>query len=108
MDKLKNVNKVQTTEDPGYHVEVELETRGKYEVHSVASVLPKVEIENRARISTNNLLDKILSKDNIYCAMQRVIRNKSSYGVDEIKTDELHDYYKKHWTTIKSKLLEGT
>lgn len=108
MDKLKNVNKVQTTEYSGYHVEVELETRGKQGVHSVASVLPKVEIENRAIISTNNLLEKILSRDNMYQAMQRVIRNKGSHGVDGIKTDELHDYCKKHWATIKSKLLDGT
>ena len=40
--------------------------------------------------------------------MQRVIRNKGSHGVDGIKTDELHEYCKKHWATIKSKLLDGT
>ena len=108
MDKLKNVNKVQTTEYSGYHVEIKLETGNKRGVHSVASVLPKVEIENRARISTNNLLEKILARDNMYRAMQRVIKNKGSHGVDGIKTDELHDYCKKHWAIIKSKLLDGT
>ena len=108
MDKLKNVNKVQTTEYSGYHVEIKLETGNKRGVHSVALVLPKVEIENHAIISTNNLLDKILARDNMYRAMQRVIKNKGSHGVDGIKTDELHDYCKKHWATIKSKLLDGT
>ncbi|MGL5381523.1 group II intron reverse transcriptase/maturase [Clostridium sp.] len=108
MDKLKNVNKVQTTEYSGYHVEVELETQGKQGVHSVASVTPEVVIENRAIISTNNLLDDILARDNMYLAMQRVIRNKGSHGVDGIKTDELQDYAKEHWATIKSKLLDGT
>ena len=108
MDKLKNVNKVQTTEYSGYHVEIKLETGNKRGVHSVASVLPKVEIENRARISTDNLLEKILARDNMYRAMQRVIKNKGSHGVDGIKTDELHDYCKKHWAIIKSKLLNGT
>ena len=44
MDKLKNVNKVQTTEYSGYHVEIKLETGNKRGVHSVASVVPKVEI----------------------------------------------------------------
>ena len=44
----------------------------------------------------------------MYRAMQRVIRNKGSHGVDGIKTDELHEYCKKHWATIKSKLLDGT
>ncbi|MGL5712394.1 MAG: group II intron reverse transcriptase/maturase [Paraclostridium sp.] len=108
MDKLKNVNKVQTTEYSGYHVEVKLETGNKHGVHSVASIQPKVEIENRARISTNKLLEEILARDNMYRAMQRVIRNKGSHGVDGMKTDELHDYSKKHWATIKSKLLDGT
>ncbi len=32
----------------------------------------------------------------MYRAMQRVIRNKGSHGVDGIKTDELHEYCKKH------------
>ena len=108
MDKLKNVNKVQTTEYSGYHVEIKLETGNKRGVHSAALVLPKVEIENHAIISTNNLLDKILARDNMYRAMQRVIKNKGSHGVDGIKTDELHDYCKKHWATIKFKLLDGT
>ena len=108
MDKLKNVNKVQTTEYSGYHVEIKLETGNKRGVHSVASVVPKVEIENRARISTDNLLEKILARDNMYRAMQRVIKNKGSHGVDGIKTDELHNYCKKHWAIIKSKLLDGT
>lgn len=71
-----------------------METGNKRGVHSVASVVPKVEIENRARISTDNLLDKILARDNMYCTMQRVIKNKGSHGVDRIKTDELHDYCK--------------
>ena len=77
-------------------------------MHSVASVIPEVEMGNRAKISTNNLLDKILARDNMYLIMQRVIRNKGSHGVDGIRTDELHDYVKKHWATIKSKLLDGT
>lgn len=108
MDKLKNVNKVQTTEYSGCYVEGKLETGNKHGVHSVASVLPEVEIENCARISTDNLLERILAKDNMYRAMQRVIKNKGSHGVDGIKTDELHDYSKKHWATIKTKLLDGT
>lgn len=108
MDKLKNVNKVQTTEYSGYPVEVELETRGRQGVHSEALVLPKVEIENRARISTNNLLDQILGRDNMFLAMKRVISNKGSHGVDGMRTDELHEYVKTHWDTIKSKLLDGT
>jgi len=102
------VNKVQTTEYLGCHVEVELETRDKQGVHSVALVLPKVEIENRARISTNNLLETILARDNMLLAMKRVISNKGSHGVDGMKYDELRDFVIAHWHTIKLKLLKGT
>lgn len=108
MDKLKNVNKVQTTEYSGYPVEVELETRDKQGVHSVASVIPKVEIENRAIISTNNLLEKVLARDNMLLAMNRVISNKGSHGVDGMKYDELRYFVIAHWHTIKLKLLDGT
>ncbi|WP_331482114.1 group II intron reverse transcriptase/maturase [Paraclostridium ghonii] len=99
---------MQTTEYSGYPVEVELETRGKQGVHSVALVLPEVEIENRARISTNNLLENILERDNMLFAMKRVISNKGSHGVDNMKYDELRDFVVKHWSTIKLKLLDGT
>ena len=108
MSKSKNVNKMQKTKYLGYPVEVKLETQGKQEVHSGALYLPKVEMENRAKISTNRLLEVILSRDNMLMAMKRVIRNKGSHGVDGMKYDELRDFVIKHWTTIKTKLLEGT
>ncbi|MGL6106071.1 reverse transcriptase domain-containing protein [Romboutsia sp.] len=108
MDKLKNVNKLQTTEYSGHLVEVKLETRDKQEVHSGALVLPKVEIENRARISTSNLLENILARDNMMAAMNRVISNKGSHGVDGMKYDELRNFVKAYWPTIKLKLLDGT
>ena len=108
MSKSKNVNKMQKTKYLGYPVEVKLETRGKQEVHSGALDLPKVEIENRTKISTNRLLEVILSRDNMLMAMKRVISNKGSHGVDGMKYDELRYFVIKHWHTIKAKLLEGT
>lgn len=99
---------MQKTKYLGYPVEVKLETRGKQEVHSGALDLPKVEIENRTKISTNRLLEVILSRDNMLMAMKRVISNKGSHGVDGMKYDELRYFVIKHWHTIKAKLLEGT
>lgn len=99
---------MQTTEYSGYHVEVGLETRGKHGVHSGALVLPEVEIENRATISTNNLLEKILARDNMFLAMQKVISNKGSHGVDNMKVDELREHIVMNWSSIKLKLLDGT
>lgn len=108
MDKLKNVNKVQTTEYSGHLVEVKLETRSKQEVHSGALVLPEVEIENREEVSTNNFLENILARGNMLLAMNGVISNKGSHGADGMKYDELRDFVIAHWNTIKVKLLDGT
>lgn len=40
-------------------------------------------------------------------ALNRVISNKGSHGVDGMKIDELRDHIKKHWNTIRAKLLEA-
>ena len=71
-------------------------------------MLLKVEIENRVQISTNNLLEKILARDNMLIAMKRVISNKGSHEVDGMKYDELRDLVITHWHIIKLKLLDRT
>lgn len=58
-------------------------------------------------IDTSNLLEKILARENMILAMNRVIQNKGSHGVDGMKTDELRAHIINHWMTIKSKLLGG-
>ena len=40
-------------------------------------------------------------------AMYKVIRNKGSHGVDNMKADELREHVINTWNTVKSKLLEG-
>ena len=59
-------------------------------------------------IDTSNLLEKILARENMILAMNRVITNKGSHGVDGMKTDELRGHIITHWGTIKLKLLKGT
>ena len=58
-------------------------------------------------IDTSNLLEKILARENMILAMDRVIKNKGSHGVDGMKADELRAHIINHWMTIKSKLLGG-
>lgn len=59
-------------------------------------------------IDTSNLLENILARDNMILAMNRVIKNQGSHGVDGMKTDELREHIINHWGTIKLKLLKGT
>ena len=41
-------------------------------------------------------------------AIQKVISNHGSAGVDHVTVNELRDYWKKHGGTIRQKIIEGT
>ena len=62
--------------------------------------------ESRER--TADLMKRILDRDNLNRAMNRVIRNKGSHGIDGMKVDELLPYVNKHGLTIVSELRGGT
>ena len=49
------------------------------------------------------LLDKVLSKDNLNKAYRQVIKNKGAAGVDGVTTDELYAYIKEHQEEIITK-----
>ena len=40
-------------------------------------------------------------------AIQKVISNHGSAGVDHVTVDELRDYWNKHGGTIRQKIIEG-
>ena len=83
-----------------------MELRGKSKVQSNSMVLPNRESVNDAAFDTSRLLEKVLERDNMLLALKRVTSNKGSHGVDGMKIDELREHIKKHWHTIKTKLLE--
>ncbi|MFD3156323.1 group II intron reverse transcriptase/maturase [Haloimpatiens sp. FM7330] len=107
---MSNSNKLQrkqTTQYRGHLAEVEVEIRGKQGAQSKNLVLSKRERENDVLGDTNNLLERILARENMLKAMKRVIANKGSHGVDGIRVDELRTHIIKNWSKIKQKLLEG-
>jgi len=53
------------------------------------------------------LMEQIVSRENMIRAYKRVVRNKGAPGVDGLGVDELKDYLNEHWSTIKTALLEG-
>ena len=107
MNNSKNLQGKQKTQYRGRSVEVEVELQGKQKMHSNSMALQKGERVNDETFDTSNLLEMVLERNNMLLAMNRVIGNKGSHGVDEMKTDELREHIKKHWETIKPKLLEG-
>ncbi|WP_346970325.1 group II intron reverse transcriptase/maturase [Clostridium paraputrificum] len=85
-----------------------MEVRDKQKVQSKIVDLLNRESVNDELFDTSRLLEDVLERNNMLEAMYRVIRNKGSYGIDGMKTDELREHVKKTWATVKTKLLEGT
>jgi RNA-directed DNA polymerase len=55
-----------------------------------------------------NLLERILTRDNMRQAWKRVKANKGVAGVDGIPIEEFPPYAKEHWAEIRQAILEGT
>ena len=84
-----------------------MEVRYKQKMQSKYIKLPNRESVNGELFDTSRLLEKVLARDNMLEAMYKVIRNKGSHGVDNMKVDELREHVINTWSTVKSKLLEG-
>ncbi|PKH10569.1 group II intron reverse transcriptase/maturase [Planomicrobium sp. MB-3u-38] len=54
------------------------------------------------------LMEQILSRKNLIRALNRVVRNKGSHGVDEMPVQNLRAHVIEHWDTMKMELLSGT
>lgn len=54
----------------------------------------------------SEMLEKILSDENIKTAYKRVYANKGVGGVDGVTVNELEEYMKEHWSSIKEQIRE--
>ena len=52
------------------------------------------------------LMEKILSRENMLSALKAVKRNKGAAGIDKITVDELDEYFRRNWTEMKTDILE--
>jgi len=57
---------------------------------------------------TEGMLERILSRDNMNEAYQKVKRNKGAGGVDKMEIDELLEHLKTHRDEILTSLLKGS
>ena len=88
-----------------YLQENKLETEGNVEVPNVLDVSKLEEIDTKT--VTNELLEKILSKDNMNLAYKRVKANKGASGIDDMQVDELLQYLKENGEQIKEDIRKG-
>jgi RNA-directed DNA polymerase len=73
--------------------------------------------ETESRVATNGsespartdrLMEEVCEQENLKAALRQVKGNKGSAGVDGITVNQLPDYLKQHWPTIREQLLNGT
>ena len=72
----------------------------------------EADLANRARTKaeamTTGLMEAVVERGNLMLAYQRVVANKGAAGVDALTVAGLKDHLKRHWPTIRARLLEGT
>jgi len=54
------------------------------------------------------LMEEVCGRENCKQALQRVKANKGSAGVDGMTVQQLPEYLKQHWPSIRGQLLSGT
>ena len=61
----------------------------------------------KAGVATTGLMEAVVERGNLMLAYQRVVENKGAAGVDQLAVSELKDHLKRHWPTIRTRLLAG-
>jgi RNA-directed DNA polymerase len=61
----------------------------------------------KAEVATTGLMEAVVERGNLRLAYQRVVENKGAAGVDELAVSELKDHLKRHWPTLRARLLAG-
>src|SRR6202166_2121793 len=58
--------------------------------------------------NTSRIMEEICERANLKEALRQVRSDKGSAGVDRMTVDQLGDYLKQHWSSIREQLLNGT
>ena len=105
MKDTKEYDKSRQLHKEGYLQENRVELKGNVEVHSISSM--SKERGDNANGYGNDLLEKIISRDNLNNAYRRVKANKGSHGIDGMTVDELLQYLKENGQNLRKSLLKG-
>lgn len=52
----------------------------------------------------SELLEKILSRDNMFAALKKVKANRGAGGTDGISVEEIDGYLKENWVDIRDRI----
>jgi RNA-directed DNA polymerase len=77
----------------------------------VAVACAEVDVATRTRtkaeVATTSLMEVVVERGNLKLAYQRVVENKGAAGVDQLAVSELKEHLKRHWPTMRARLLAG-
>lgn len=102
--EIRELQKTSYTE--GWSCKVGVELQDNMRAHSISAAFDRR--KGDGKLYADNLLERILHRDNMNAAYKRVKSNKGSHGVDGMKVDELLSYLKQHGKTLIASILEGT
>ena len=66
------------------------------------------ECSTQSPASIEQLMEEVCERENWKKALKRVKANEGSPGIDGMTVEELPEYLKKHWPTIREQMLSGT
>ena len=69
--------------------------------------LAPLSVEEGLLFEPNNLIERMIERENMLKAYKQVVRNKGAAGVDNMSVEELMPYLRSEWANIKVKLLAG-
>lgn len=105
MNSSSQKQRLQKTSYEGYPPRVGLEIQGTTEAHSLDMAEPSGKAKSETH--TDNLLERIVQRDNMNKAMKRVIKNRGSHGIDGMKIEDLKPYLIKHGRALVQQILAG-
>ena len=81
--------------------------------HKPAVAQPQDEVVTGERGHTESiqpqaLLARVLKRDNLKRALKQVRQNKGAPGIDGMTVDDLPEYLRHYWPTLRTQLLAGT
>jgi RNA-directed DNA polymerase len=69
--------------------------------------LPSAERDPESPVPTQQLMEEVCQRDNLWKALKRVQKNAGSPGVDGMTVDELPGHLKEQWPVVRDQLLNG-
>ena len=70
--------------------------------------LSRAEAATESPPEDEQLMERVVGRDNLIRALKRVKRNGGSPGVDGMTVEELAPYLKENWLRLRETLLKGT